>query len=641
MRLLYLFLLFVLMTCRVIAQQPSNDESVPEGFALTARGGASLNSHSGNFSSFEGAVDCATFMNGSGNGLIGSFGYELPLGTMAHFVLGLGLSNRSATLENTVTYPARDAQTLQNTSLSLANTLTTSLSYLELNAEIRPTIFTKLFSGPLRALAGVRLYMPLSNTFTQSERIVAPANAVFLGDGRQQRIITNGTMSSSPQIGFGFTAGVENILKISQRVGLTQQISYDYNMTPVTDDAAWNIAAFNFQLGVRVSFDKQLEKPIRLIEEVSLPEAPVVVTKTEATPELGISILSVRAKVTSGNEVLSLPPLVNAIFFDQNSSDIPERYNTSSNFLSDELTLNALQYHSFLIASIVATVKNNPNAKIRLVGGTSGDDERGIALSEARAISVKQALVNAGVPENIIKTDAKILPDNPSNQQYVTGREENRRVDIIMENVPLKAYVSRRQYAEIQGDVMIGIKSNNMKSGSKLRLNGACLTPATVTMPADSAKMSFQCRFDKNLTNFPLEIKAASAFANASTAANVSLNDIPTETIELNVENFNAVLRFAYDSRTLTAENKELLRQMANMIPAGSTVTILGGADATGGEDYNRKLSQDRAEATEKFIRTISGDKFTIITAVSTDKYPEETPEGRFLNRNLQIKVSK
>ena len=78
-------------------------------------------------------------------------------------------------------------------------------------------------------------------------------------------------------------------------------------------------------------------------------------------------------------------------------------------------------------------------------------------------------------------------------------------------------------------------------------------------MPADSAKMSFQCRFDKNLTNFPLEIKAASAFANASTAANVSLNDIPTETIELNVENFNAVLRFAYDSRTLTAENKELL----------------------------------------------------------------------------------
>ncbi|HRE57793.1 MAG TPA: OmpA family protein [Candidatus Kapabacteria bacterium] len=641
MRILYLFFLFVLSSNIVMAQTPANDESVAEGFALSVRGGALLNSHVGNFSSFEGAADCATFTKGNGSGLIGSFGYELPLSSMVHFTLGLGLSNRSADLENTVTYPARDAQTLQTTSLTLANTLSASLSYLELNAEIRPTIFEKLLSGPLRALAGVRLYMPLSHSFTQSERIVSPANAVFLGDSRQQRAIASGAMPSRAQIGFGFSAGLENILTISRNIGLTQQITYDYNVTPVTNDAAWNISSLGFQLGLRFSFDKQIEKPVQIIEEVKLPEAPVIITKNEATPELGISIRSVRAKITSGNEVLSLPPLVNAVFFDQNSSDIPERYNTSPNFPSDELTFNALQYHTFLIASIVATVKNNPNAKIRLIGNSSGDDERGISLSEARALSVKQALVNAGVPENIIKTDAKVLPDNPSNQQYVTGREENRRVDIIMDNVPLKAYVSRRQYAEIKGDVIVGIKGNNMKSGTKLRLNGACLTPATVTMPTDSAKMSFQCRFDNNLINFPLEIKAASAFANASTAADVSLSDIPTENIDLNLENFNAVLRFAYDSRSLTAENKELLRQMANIIPAGSTVTILGGADATGGEDYNRKLSQDRAEATEKFIRTISGDKFTIITAVSTNKYPEDTPEGRFLNRNLQIKVSK
>lgn len=641
MRIIYGLFLFIVTSGIVTAQSSSSDETIAEGFALTARGGALLNSHTGNFTSFEGAADCATFTTGNGSGLIGSIGYELPLSSMVHFVLGLGVANRSGDLENTVSFTSRDAQSLQPTTLTLANTLSSSLSYLELNAEIRPTIVEKLLSGPLRALAGVRLYVPISNTFTQSERIVAPANAVFLGDNRQQRTIVNGTMASSAPLGFGFTAGIENILKISERVGLTQQIAYDYNVTPVATDAAWNVASISFQLGVRFSFDKKIEKPIQIIEEVQLPEAPVIVKKSEATPNLGVTIRSVRAKVISGNEVLSLPPSVSAVFFDQNSSVIPERYSLSSSFAGDELALNAMQYHTYVIASIAATIKNNPNAKLRLVGSTSGDDERGIALAEDRALSVKQALINAGVPEGIIRTDAKILPDNPSNQQYSTGREENRRVEVIMDNVPLKAYVSRRQYAEIKGDVVIGLQGDNMKPGTKIRVNGACLSPVTVTMPADSTIMTLQCRFDKNLTVFPLEIKASSAFANASTAVDVSLNDVPTETIDLNLENFNAVLRFAYDSRTLTAENKELLRQMANIIPPGSTVTILGGADATGGEDYNRKLSQDRAEATEKFIRTISGDKFTIKTAISTDKYPEDVPEGRFLNRNLQIKVSK
>lgn len=636
------YLLLVFFTLSVsYARTQREQEKREEGFALIARGGALLNNHSANFSSFEGAADCATFTSGKGNGLIGSIGYEIPFGSMVHLGLSLGMAKRSADLESDATFVSREAGTQQTTSLVLRNTLSSSLSYLEFGTDIRPTIFERLVGGPLRLFAGARIYVPLSNTFTQSERIVSPANAVFKADDRQQREILSGTMTTNPKIGFGFSGGIENVLMISKNVGLTQQIGYDYNVTPVTTDASWNISSLHFQLGLRFSFEKEVEKPIETIEEVKLPEVPVIVKKSEATPNLGIQISSVRAKVISGNEVLSLPPLVNSIFFDQNASTLSERYHRDAVFPQDELSLNALQYQSYAIASIAATLKSNPNAKVKVIGATSGDDESGIQLAESRAQTVKKVLMDAGVTESIIKTEAKLLPENPSNQQYTTGREENRRVDIVLENVQLKAYVSRRQYAEIKGDVIIGITSANMKPGTKLRLNGACLSPVTASVPADSAKMALNCRFDKNQTVFPLEIKASSPFANASTAADINLSDMPTETIELNLDNFNAILRFAYDSRTLSTETKELLRQMTNLIPAGSTVTIYGGADATGGEEYNRKLSQDRADATEKFIRSISADKFTIKTAISTEKFPEDTPEGRFLNRNLRIKVSK
>lgn len=638
LRCLLLFLILI----TVSSAQNEIQEEREEGFALTARGGALLNTHSGNFSSFEGAADCATFYSGKGNGLIGSIGYEFPLSSMVHLGINAGFAQRSANLENDVVFTSREPNTQQTTSLTLRNTLAATLSYMELGTDIRPTLFERLVGGPLRLFAGARLYVPLTNTFSQSERIVSPANAVFKADNRQQRQIVTGEMTTNPKIGFGFSGGIENILMVSKKVGLTQQIGYDYNVSPVTNDASWNIGSFHFQLGLRLSFDKEIEKPIQVIEEVTnLPEAPLVVKKSEATPNLGIQIRAVRAKVVSGNEVLSLPPLVNSIFFDQNSSQIPERYNRETTLSNDELTMSALQYQSYAIATIVATIKANPNAKLKIIGATSGDDESGVQLAEARAQTVKKALVEAGIADNIIRTEAKVLPENPSNQQYATGREENRRVDLILENVQLKAYVSRRQYAEIKGEVALDIQSANMKSGTKLRLNGVCLSPETVSLPADSAKMTLNCRFDKNQTTFPLEVKASSAFANASTAAEVSLAEMPTEVVELNLDNFKAVLRFGYDSRVLSSENKELLRQMTNLIPAGSTVTIVGGADATGGEEYNRKLSQDRAEATEKFIRSISGDKFTIKTAVSTEKFAEDTPEGRFLNRNLQIKVSK
>jgi outer membrane protein OmpA-like peptidoglycan-associated protein len=109
----------------------------------------------------------------------------------------------------------------------------------------------------------------------------------------------------------------------------------------------------------------------------------------------------------------------------------------------------------------------------------------------------------------------------------------------------------------------------------------------------------------------------------------------------LKLDNFEAILRFDYDSSELTTGNQILLRQLAEKLPDGSTIRILGSADELGTDQRNKELSNERAENTQNFIQNVSGDKFKIETGINNDKFPEDTPQGRFLNRSIKIIVNK
>jgi outer membrane protein OmpA-like peptidoglycan-associated protein len=98
-------------------------------------------------------------------------------------------------------------------------------------------------------------------------------------------------------------------------------------------------------------------------------------------------------------------------------------------------------------------------------------------------------------------------------------------------------------------------------------------------------------------------------------------------------------LRFDYNSSVLSDDNKDLLRQLLRALPQGSTISLLGSADALGDETSNLELSSKRAAVTESFVRSVAGEKFVLETAVSQTKVDETLPEGRFLNRSIRIRV--
>jgi outer membrane protein OmpA-like peptidoglycan-associated protein len=99
------------------------------------------------------------------------------------------------------------------------------------------------------------------------------------------------------------------------------------------------------------------------------------------------------------------------------------------------------------------------------------------------------------------------------------------------------------------------------------------------------------------------------------------------------------VLRFDYNSSELTDDVKILLQQLADQLPEGSTITIDGSADVLGSQERNRVLSDARASTTQAYLRSITKKSFTFSSSSQSKSFSNATPQGRFLNRNIKIRV--
>ncbi len=105
----------------------------------------------------------------------------------------------------------------------------------------------------------------------------------------------------------------------------------------------------------------------------------------------------------------------------------------------------------------------------------------------------------------------------------------------------------------------------------------------------------------------------------------------------------NSVL-FDFNSYTLKPEAKETLRKIAQTLKQNpdNVIVIAGFTDSTGNFNYNVELSTKRAEAVRKFLILNGVDPTRILVFGCGPKCPiapNNTPEGRALNRRVEIMV--
>jgi outer membrane protein OmpA-like peptidoglycan-associated protein len=106
--------------------------------------------------------------------------------------------------------------------------------------------------------------------------------------------------------------------------------------------------------------------------------------------------------------------------------------------------------------------------------------------------------------------------------------------------------------------------------------------------------------------------------------------------------------RFAVDRSELSDETRVALDEFAEQIKAENAnvfIEIQGHTDATGSEDYNMKLGEQRAEAVRKYLSQQHGMALHRMSVIS---YGETAPvadnstrEGRALNRRVSLVVLK
>jgi len=101
------------------------------------------------------------------------------------------------------------------------------------------------------------------------------------------------------------------------------------------------------------------------------------------------------------------------------------------------------------------------------------------------------------------------------------------------------------------------------------------------------------------------------------------------------------------DSKTVQTYEQFLAETVAPAIPHGAVVVVHGHTDLIGDEDYNAKLSQRRAEETQRMLarelaksgKHVTFDAYGFGEDERRAPFANERPEHRYYNRTVVIEV--
>lgn len=596
--------------------------------------------HSPNFSTLPGTVDCGTYITGRGTGLGSALTIEYPIGSTLYAGLGVAYLPRGGRLVTpNDSEPAFDSTSGRVVDIVTENALDVRLDYLELT----PTVWwvpLTVGRSTIRFDAGLRLGLPIRADFQQTRRIISPENAVFIST--QQRTInwTHGyrQLQNVRRPTIGISIGAEHLLPIGRHVHLLQRIGYDHTFTAPVNSVQWTISGIRLELGVRYWIERSVHTPPPTPAPPPDTTKPVIIEPPPLPqPTLAVRIAGFDGRIEEGNELVATTPIVNAVFFEQNSAIIPGRYAQRS---ADSIpTDDAVAAHRNVLLIVASILLKNPQSSVVLDGATSGEYEVGdTLLAQQRARAVADALRALGVPAERIRTRWSRLPHAPSNMDFPEGRAENQRVDITLVNAPILEYVSKQTFAELSGSLSLHLTGSNLEDAEIIvRTTGSIERTVSDT---GVHTIPIRQRIESSSTTATLwaEATVRGSDVKATDTLNVSLETLPRQRIELSTSRFEAILRFNYNSSELSPENRELLRQLIERLPDGMTIEIGGSADVLGDIGRNRKLAQERARVTEEFLRAQAGRKQVHIVARGIERrFSDATPEGRFLNRSIRV----
>ncbi len=365
-----------------------------------------------------------------------------------------------------------------------------------------------------------------------------------------------------------------------------------------------------------------------------------------------------------------LQPILNYVFFDENSSVIPSRYKKptqkkpKSFNLDDMHDMPTLKTYYNILNIIGKRMQEIPTANITITGCNSniGLEKNNLALSEQRAKAVYNYLNDIwDIPEGRMKIQIRNLPEQASsaktapNQDNIDGAAENRRVEIESDNYeilkPLLTYGKRYKieppalYLKAKVNSEIPVESWNIKYIS----NGVMIDSMGVTNSSpDSIFWDVESRKVLVSETRPRRLNVAFGAVNQKGQKTFAETAVPVEIIsksegegkDTTYDEYSLIL-FDFASDKIGESNQKIIDIIKQRVNPGATVSIVGHTDRVGSEKANQKLSEKRAKASEKAL-SFEKENFNVIATGSGESdllYFNDLPEGRFYCRTVKIDV--
>jgi outer membrane protein OmpA-like peptidoglycan-associated protein len=534
-------------------------------------------------------------------------------------------------------------------------TLKTEPTYVS----IEPALRISVPSTGLYFFVGPRIGLGLSRDFSYTQVNQPNTNAQL---SNMHKTVFSG------QVGLGYDIQVSSA-NSTTKVSISPFVSFQpYFGQEPRNIESWTITTA--RAGIALKFGKAHRIEAKQVQ------APIAVVMTAPVHDF---ILDVRGPKTIPvrREVSETLPLLNAVFFDESSTEIPNRYvllskDQATNFkegqLQQEPAVNmpgrsAAQlnvYHNIL--NILGDrMRSNPGTVIVLNGASAKGPKEGRVFAE----SVKSYLVTVfGIDGSRISVQGSFKPHPPSEKPGGTKdlallAAENRRVDIESTSPEL--------LMELGGGMMRSVQMNAMQEDP---------LDSHVVFTVDSARQLLKSwSIDVTASNGTVQHYGPYTRDHESVSAKTILGGSPDGDYKITMlgetNNGTAIKKessihlvrqddiivkgvrysivFSFDrATTIASYNNFLTNTVSPLITDGSTVIIHGHTDIIGEEVYNQKLSDSRAQQTQQVIEHAlaasgkSNVKFETLgygKDASHSPFENNLPEERFYNRTVIIDI--
>ena len=294
-------------------------------------------------------------------------------------------------------------------------------------------------------------------------------------------------------------------------------------------------------------------------------------------------------------------------------------------------------------------MQQKPAANLTLTG-SAPEEKDGQQLADV----VKRYLVDVWeIDESRISTTGVVNPRIPSGTARTPAADrpmaeiENRRVELTSNDPEIlrRAVVRAERPAREENEVFLEITTNEAISNWQATISGNGQRKSYGPFSGKAAYLdpTGLVNSDDPEGTFTVEVVA-------TTADGRTLSDKADFDLRLNESDALAerhVLLFEYSEEDPDARSREFLDAVAPRVPNNSTVIISGFTDNIGNDDFNKNLSQERADMVNKMLldRTKAEGKTVSTRAIGfgedSDRHPykNDRPEGRMYNRTVIIDI--